>query len=90
QAIELVEAEVHRIYADHERDLGVLADEIARQNILVGATTAAARTVLISDYLTAKSGGYPPPKRFMALLMLRPQLKPHKTQAAKAEALPLD
>ncbi|MFB7509628.1 hypothetical protein [Streptomyces broussonetiae] len=49
----------------------------------------AARTLLVGQFLTGKSGGYPPPKRFMDLLILKPQLRrPQKTQTAKAELLP--
>ncbi|MFF7977375.1 hypothetical protein [Streptomyces sp. NPDC007905] len=48
-----------------------------------------ARILLVGEFLTAKSGGYPPPKRFMDLLMLKPQLRrPQQTQTAKAELLP--
>ncbi|MFB7511423.1 hypothetical protein [Streptomyces broussonetiae] len=47
--------------------------------------------MLVDEFLTAKSGGYPPSKRFMDLLMLRPQFqRPQKTQMAKAELLPFD
>ncbi|MEU2930809.1 hypothetical protein ABZ636_38260 [Streptomyces sp. NPDC007251] len=51
----------------------------------------AARTLLVGEFITAKSGGYPPPKRFMELLMLKPQLRRRqKTQTVTAELLPLD
>ncbi|MEV5880349.1 hypothetical protein AB0L75_40420 [Streptomyces sp. NPDC052101] len=89
--MELVEEASRRIYAGYERDLEALADEITQQNALVGTTTVTARTLLVGEFPTAKSGGYPPPKRFMDLLMLRPQLRrPQKTQIAKAELLPFD
>ncbi|MER6126213.1 hypothetical protein ABT173_27030 [Streptomyces sp. NPDC001795] len=66
-----------------------MADEITQQNVLAGATTVAARTLLVGEFLTGKSGGYPPPKRFMDLLMLKPQLRrSQKTEAAKPELLP--
>lgn len=91
QAMELVEEASRRIYAGYERDLEVLADEITQQNVLVGATTVTARTLLVGQFLTATSGGYPPPKRFMDLLMLRPQIRrPQKPQMTKAELLPID
>ncbi|MGV9565039.1 hypothetical protein [Streptomyces sp. NPDC003480] len=91
QAMELVEEASRRIYAGYERDLDALADEITQQNVLVGTTTVTARTLIVGQFLTAKSGGYPPPKRFMDLLMLRPQLRrPQKTQVAKAALLPFD
>ncbi|MEU6511807.1 hypothetical protein [Streptomyces sp. NPDC046942] len=91
QAIEIVEEAFRRIYAGYERDLEALADEITQQNALVGITTVSARTLLVGEFLTAKCGGYPPPKRFMDLLMLRPQLRrPQKTRTAKAELLPFD
>jgi hypothetical protein len=90
QAIKLVEEASRRIYAGYERDLAALADEIVQQNVLADATTVAARTLLVGEYLTTKSGGYPPPKRFMDLLMIRPQLRRrHKTRTPKAELLPL-
>lgn len=90
QAIELVEEASRRIYAGYERDLEALADEIVQQNVLADATTVAARILLVGKFLTAKSGGYPPPKRFMDLLMLKPQLRRRqKTQTPKAELLPL-
>ncbi|WP_333763506.1 hypothetical protein [Streptomyces sp. IBSBF 2390] len=89
--MELVEEASRRIYAGYERDLEVLAHEITQQNVLVGATTVTARTLLVGQFLTAKSGGYPPPKRFMDLLMLRPQIRrPQKPQMTKAELLPID
>ncbi|MGW7824453.1 hypothetical protein ACWGLF_41720 [Streptomyces puniciscabiei] len=91
RAIELVEEASRRIYAGYERELEALADEIVQQNVLADATTVSARTLLVGEFLTAKSGGYPPPKRFMDLLMLKPQLRrPQKTQTAKAELLPFD
>ncbi|MGW7819986.1 hypothetical protein ACWGLF_17990 [Streptomyces puniciscabiei] len=89
RAIERVEKASRRIYAAYERELEALADEIVQQNVLADATTVSARTLLVGEFLTAKSGGYPPPKRFMDLLMLKPQLRrPRKTQTAKAELLP--
>nr|WP_181393171.1 hypothetical protein [Streptomyces rochei] len=91
RAIELVEEASRRIYAGYERDLEALADEIVHQNVLADATTVNARTLLVGGFLTAKSGGYPPPKRFVDLLMLKPQLRhQRKTQTAKAGLLPFD
>lgn len=90
KAIDLVEGASRRVYAGYERDLTPLAEEITAKGVLDGATTIGARTLLVSEFLIAKSGGYPPPKRFTDLLMLRPQLrKPGKTDAAKSEQLPL-
>ncbi|MEU9446606.1 hypothetical protein AB0D42_38405 [Streptomyces sp. NPDC048304] len=91
RAIDLVEEASRRIYAGYERDLEALADEIVQHTVLADATTVAARTLLVGEFLTVKSGGYPPPKRFMDLLMLKPQLRRRqKTQTPKAELLPLE
>ncbi|MGW2651974.1 hypothetical protein ACWC2T_45760 [Streptomyces sp. NPDC001393] len=91
QAMELVEEASRRIVAGYERDLEALADEITQQNVLVGTTTVTARTLLVGEFLTAKLGGYPPPKRFMDLLMLKPQLRrPQKMLTANAGLLPFD
>ncbi|MEU3317428.1 hypothetical protein ABZ743_32785 [Streptomyces sp. NPDC006662] len=75
QAVDAVEQATRRVYAGYERDLAGLAEEIAAAGVLAEATTVGARALLASEFLTAKSGGYPPPKRFMDLLMLRPQLR---------------
>ncbi|MCJ0875263.1 hypothetical protein [Streptomyces sp. AP-93] len=91
QAVTVVEVATRRVYAGYERDLDALAQEIAAARILDGATTIAARTLLVSEHLTATSGGYTPPKRFLDLLMLRPHLR--KQPAARTivnDTLPLD
>lgn len=91
QAIAVVEGASRRIYARYERDLTALAEEIVAKGILDGATTVAARTLLVNEFLTGKSEGYPPPKRFTDLLMLRPQLRrPRKTDIVRSEQLPLN
>ncbi|MEW2136642.1 hypothetical protein AB0892_08605 [Streptomyces sp. NPDC005409] len=92
QAVVAVEVAARRVYAGYERDLNALAQEIAAARILDGATTIAARSLLISEHLTAKSGGYTPPKRFLDLLMLRPPLRKPPTAARSVmnDPLPLD
>ncbi|MEV7416608.1 hypothetical protein [Streptomyces sp. NPDC089919] len=85
QAMALVDTTAHRIYTGYERDFDALTDEITQQDVLAAAGTVAARNLLLREYLTRKSGGYPPPKRFMELLMLHPQLRrPRQTQTALA------
>ncbi|MEU5810726.1 hypothetical protein [Streptomyces sp. NPDC047718] len=89
-AIELVEAAARRLYAALGRDLDTLAQEIASADITQGATTVKARTFLVSDFLLAKTDGYPPPGRFIDRLMLYVQMRQQPTRRAPlAEPLPL-
>ncbi|MEU2907961.1 hypothetical protein ABZ771_34605, partial [Streptomyces globisporus] len=84
QATETVEREARRIYAAHERALHALAEEITRLDILAGATTVAARTLLLQDFLAGKSDGYAAPKRTIELLLTKPQLqRPKKADHSK-------
>jgi hypothetical protein len=43
--------------------------------VLAGATTAPVRTIKIQDFLVRRSGGYPPERRTVGLLLAQPQLK---------------
>ncbi|MFJ5657494.1 hypothetical protein ACIQD5_29745 [Streptomyces microflavus] len=80
QAAETVERAARRIYAAHELALQILAEEITHSGILAGATTVAARTLLIQDFLAAKSDGYAAPKRTIDLLLTKVQLlRPKKS-----------
>ncbi|MBT2611415.1 hypothetical protein J7I97_24940 [Streptomyces sp. ISL-87] len=90
QAIDAVEQAGRRIYAGYERDLNGLAEQIAAAGIVADATTVAARSLLLSVFLTEKSSGYPPPKRFMDLLMLRPPLRKPRKNSSITGQLPLD
>ncbi|UQW99167.1 hypothetical protein [Streptomyces sp. RerS4] len=89
-AIELVDAAARRLYAALGRDLDALAQEIASAGITQGATTVKARTLLVTDFLLAKTDGYSPPARFIDRLMLRVQMHQQPTRRAPlAEPLPL-
>ncbi|MFJ3861487.1 hypothetical protein ACIPRL_35330 [Streptomyces sp. NPDC090085] len=64
--------------------------EIESAGITHGATTAAARELLLGDYLLTKTGGYVPPKHFMDRLMLRMQARQRPGRPTTvAEPLPL-
>ncbi|MFD9379782.1 hypothetical protein ACFWBH_30430 [Streptomyces sp. NPDC059999] len=89
-ATELVKSTARRLYTSLERDLEALAQEITTAGVTHGATTAAARKLLIGDYLLAKTDGYPPPGRFIDRLILRIQTRSQPTRhTALPEPLPL-
>ncbi|MDA5283880.1 hypothetical protein [Streptomyces sp. Isolate_45] len=88
---DLVEGAARRIYADFERDLDALALEIESAGVTHGATTVAARKLLLADYLLAKTDGYLPPKHFMDRLMLRVQARRQPARrSVAAQPLPLE
>lgn len=84
-----VQAAVRAVYADYECRLDELAEELLASGKLDQATGAGPRRILAADFLTERSGGYPPPGRTLTLLLARPQLKPGKTPSSSALSLPL-
>jgi hypothetical protein len=75
RARETVEQEAHRIFTAMENELDELAEDVVATAVLAGATTVSVRTIKIQDFLTQRTGGYPPPRRTVELLMAKPQLK---------------
>ncbi|MFD4737747.1 hypothetical protein ACFWNQ_10255 [Streptomyces virginiae] len=88
-AADLVEGAARRIYTNLEHDLDPLALEIESAGITHGATTVAARKLVLGDYLLTKTDGYVPPKHFMDRLMLRMQARRQPGRLTVAEPLPL-
>ncbi|MFD6917752.1 hypothetical protein [Streptomyces virginiae] len=89
-AADLVEGAARRIYAGLEHDLDPLALEIESAGVTLGATTIAARKLVLGDYLLTKTGGYVPPTPFMDRLMLRMQARRQPGRPTTvAEPLPL-
>ncbi|WP_421107042.1 hypothetical protein [Streptomyces sp. NEAU-S77] len=77
------------VYEDYERRLDELAEELLASGKLDQATGAGPRRILAADFLTERSGGYPPPGRTLTLLLAQPQLKPGKTPPSSTLSLPL-
>ncbi|MFJ6785617.1 hypothetical protein [Streptomyces yangpuensis] len=88
-AADLVEGTARRIYTNLEHDLDPLALEIESAGITHGATTVAARKLVLGDYLLTKTDGYAPPKHFMDRLMLRMQARRQTGRHTGGEPLPL-
>ncbi|MEU5609720.1 hypothetical protein AB0H03_13475, partial [Streptomyces sparsogenes] len=84
-----VQAAARAVYAEYECRLDELAEELLASKKLDQATGAGPRRILAADFLTERSGGYPPPGRTLTLLLARPQLKPGKTLSSSALSLPL-
>jgi hypothetical protein len=71
--------EADRIYADMEGHLSDLAAEVAEDPSFRNAGSARARREHARDFITAKADGYPPPTRFLELLLDTPPLQRTKT-----------
>ncbi len=84
-----VQATARTVYAGYEDRLDELAEELLTSGKLDQATGAGPRRILAADFLTERSGGYPPPGRTLTLLLARPQLKPGKNPPPSAPPLPL-
>ncbi len=80
------QAEIHvadeadRIYAEMEGRLSVLAVEVAEDPSFRNAGSARARRERARDFIAAKAGGYPPPTRFLELLLDTPPLQRARTE----------
>ncbi|MER6233369.1 hypothetical protein ACFY1L_46180 [Streptomyces sp. NPDC001663] len=78
------------VYADYEAHLDEIADELVASGVLTQVSGASSRRIKAADFLTRRSGGYPPPGRTLTLLLDRPQLKAiRKSPAADSATLPL-
>lgn len=84
-----VQAAAQAVYADYECRLDELAEDLLASGKLDQATGAGPRRILAADFLTERSGGYPPLGRTLTLLLARPQLKPGKNPPPSAPPLPL-
>ncbi|MFG2585850.1 hypothetical protein [Streptomyces malaysiensis] len=84
-----VQAAARGVYAEYECRLDELAEELLASGKLDQATGAGPRRILAADFLTERSGGYPPPGRTVTLLLARPPLKAGKARSSSALSLPL-
>ncbi|MFD8462358.1 hypothetical protein ACFV27_25520 [Streptomyces antimycoticus] len=67
-----------------------MAEELLASGKLDQATgSGRPRRILAADFLTERSGGYPPPGRTVTLLLARPPLKLGKARSSSALSLPL-
>ncbi|MET7703528.1 hypothetical protein [Streptomyces sp. NPDC005485] len=66
-----VQRDSKTVYEDYENGLDQLADELISSGLLDLTHGAAPRRIKTADFLTARSGGYPPPVRTVTLLMDR-------------------
>ncbi|MFE5010041.1 hypothetical protein ACFRJ3_36330 [Streptomyces sp. NPDC056696] len=83
-----VQLDAKAVYEDFENRLDELADELLASALLDHVHGAGPRRIRAADFLTQRSGGYPPPVRTLTLLLGRPQLKAVKVPAQDALPLP--